>query len=151
VATICLGCSYAYPVLCSLIRGRRDVRNAPFSLGKFGYLIVSLPRLIVVPVIDIQNGITVVWISFSIILFCMRKPPLIQRGFIDLSATAIPVTPTSMNYASVVFAGFSSIAILWYAVYARKHYKGPIQSAVGAREGSPIPQETVEVTHDKHL
>ena len=69
----------------------------------------------------------------------------------DDTATAIPVTPTSMNYASVVFAGFSSIAILWYAVYARKHYKGPIQSAVGAREGSPIPEQTVEVTHDKHL
>lgn len=56
-----------------------------------------------------------------------------------------------MNYASVVFAGFSSIAILWYAVYARKHYKGPIQSAVGAREGSPVPGETVEVAHSKDL
>lgn len=43
-----------------------------------------------------------------------------------------------MNYASVVFAGFSAIAILWYAVYARKHYKGPIPSAVRAKETEAV-------------
>lgn len=42
VATICLGCSYAYPVLCSVIRGRKMVKNAPFSLGKFGFVVVCL-------------------------------------------------------------------------------------------------------------
>lgn len=60
-----------------------------------------------------------------------------------------------MNYASVVFAGFSFIAILWYAVYARKHYKGPIPSAVGAMEvpaGSLEPVEPVQVSpHTKGL
>ncbi|WVQ69053.1 uncharacterized protein L199_007265 [Kwoniella botswanensis] len=102
VATICLGCSYAFPVLCSLVRGRKMVRNAPYSLGKFGFII---------------NLITVVWITFSIILFCMP--------------TAVPVTdPASMNYASVVFAGFSTIAAVWYAINARKHYHGPTFSAV---------------------
>ncbi|GFZ43713.1 hypothetical protein JCM24511_01433 [Saitozyma sp. JCM 24511] len=101
VATICLGCSYAYPVLCSLVRGRKMVRNAPFSLGKAGFFV---------------NTVTVVWIAFSIILFCMP--------------TAIPVTPTSMNYASVVFAGFSAVAALWYAINARKHYHGPTGSAI---------------------
>lgn len=30
-----------------------------------------------------------------------------------------------MNYASVVFAGFSTIAAVWYAVHARKHFSGP--------------------------
>lgn len=35
-----------------------------------------------------------------------------------------------MNYASVVFAGFSAIAALWYAINARKHYKGPAVSAL---------------------
>ncbi|WRT64944.1 uncharacterized protein IL334_001884 [Kwoniella shivajii] len=108
VATICLGCSYAFPVLCSLLRGRKIVKDAPYSLGKAGFAI---------------NVITVVWISFSIILFCMP--------------TAIPVTdPSSMNYASVVFAGFSSIAAIWYAVNARKHYHGPTLSAV--RMESPL-------------
>ncbi|KAK8847707.1 hypothetical protein IAR55_005566 [Kwoniella newhampshirensis] len=105
VATICLGCSYAFPVLCSLLRRRTAVKNAPYSLGKFGYVI---------------NIVTVVWISFSIILFCMP--------------TAIPVTPQSMNYASVVFAGFSFIAALWYGVSARKHYRGPTLSTVRTAE-----------------
>lgn len=97
-----------------------------------------------------QNGITVVWISFSIILFCMRKYLLssLHDTWTDDVATAIPVTPTSMNYASVVFIGFASIAMLWYAIYARKHYKGPIQSAVGAREESPV-GATVELPHPK--
>lgn len=118
VATICLGCSYAFPVACSLVRGRKLVRNAPYSLGKFGFVI---------------NMITVVWITFSIILFCMP--------------TAIPVTAASMNYASVVFAGFSAIAALWYAVNARKHYQGPVVSRVkredlhGAVHEVPVMQE----------
>ncbi|ORY23939.1 amino acid/polyamine transporter I [Naematelia encephala] len=110
VATICLGCSYAFPVLCSLLRRRKMVADAPYSLGKFGFII---------------NGITVVWISFSIILFCMP--------------TAIPVTPQSMNYASVVFAGFSAIAALWYAISARKHYHGPAVSAIRMAEAAPSP------------
>lgn len=41
VATICLGCSYAFPVLCSLLRRRKMVQGAAWSLGKFGYAIVS--------------------------------------------------------------------------------------------------------------
>lgn len=40
-----------------------------------------------------------------------------------------------MNYASVVFAGFSAIAALWYVVNAHKHYHGP-QVAVLARRMS---------------
>ncbi|XAO21902.1 hypothetical protein I312_100658 [Cryptococcus bacillisporus CA1280] len=112
VATICLGCSYAFPVFCSLLRRREAVRNASFSLGKFGYVI---------------NIITVVWITFSIILFCMP--------------TAIPVTAESMNYASVVFAGFSFIAALWYVVNARKHYHGPTLSSVRVGDSTEIVEE----------
>lgn len=45
VATICLGCSYAYPTLCSLLRKREAVRNAPFSLGRAGFIVVSISDL----------------------------------------------------------------------------------------------------------
>ena len=38
---------------------------------------------------------------------------------------ALPVTPQSMNYASVVFAGFASISVLWYFVRGRKSFTGP--------------------------
>lgn len=76
VATICLSCGYGVPILVSMVRGRQKVRNSTFSLGKFGYLI---------------NGICICWICLAIVLFCMP--------------VSIPVTPSSMNYASVVFMG----------------------------------------------
>lgn len=76
VATLCLSSAYGVPILVSMLRGRDKVKKAKFSLGKFGYII---------------NGICVAWICLAIVLFCMP--------------VAIPVTPSSMNYASVVFAG----------------------------------------------
>lgn len=39
--------------------------------------------------------------------------------------TAIPVTPSSMNYASVVFVFFASISLLWYLIRGRKEFSGP--------------------------
>lgn len=49
VATICLGASYGFPILCSLLRRRALVKDAPFSLGKFGFAIVSIrPHLPVI-------------------------------------------------------------------------------------------------------
>lgn len=103
VATICLSTSYCVPVLVSLLRGRDAVRNSPYSLGKLG------------PVV---NYISLVWICFAVVIFCMP--------------TSLPVTPSSMNYASVVFAGFSVISAAWYFAYARKNFKGPIIVDVGS-------------------
>lgn len=31
----------------------------------------------------------------------------------------------SIDYASVVFAGFTAISALWYAVWGRNNYRGP--------------------------
>jgi len=39
--------------------------------------------------------------------------------------TAIPVTLSSMNYASVVFLFFASVSVLCYAVSGRKSFTGP--------------------------
>ena len=50
--------------------------------------------------------------------------------------TAIPVTPSSMNYASVVFMGFALISVIWYIVRGRKEFTGP-----------PVPHD-VEPEHD---
>ena len=96
VATICLSISYCVPILVSLIRKRKLVKESPFPLGKFG------------PVI---NGITIVWIVLATVIFCM---PI-----------AIPVTPSSMNYASVVFMFFAVVSAGWYFVYAKDHFTGP--------------------------
>lgn len=96
VATICLSASYGLPILVSVIRGRNMVRDATFSLGRFGYTI---------------NIVAVVWIVLATVLFCMP--------------TALPVSSSSMNYASVVFTFFALVSVVWYFVYARKHFKGP--------------------------
>jgi hypothetical protein len=39
--------------------------------------------------------------------------------------TAIPVTPVSMNYASVVFVFFAAISVIWYVIRGRKEFSGP--------------------------
>ncbi|PMD39045.1 amino acid transporter-like protein [Hyaloscypha variabilis F] len=107
VATICLSVSYGIPIFVSLVRGQKAVRHSTFSLGRFGFVI---------------NATTVAWILLAIVLFCMP--------------TAIPVTPVSMNYASVVFMGFALISVIWYIISGRKEFTGP-----------PIPAD-IEPEHD---
>ncbi|EIW76916.1 amino acid transporter [Coniophora puteana RWD-64-598 SS2] len=96
VAVMCLGASYAMPVAISLLNGRKDVHDAPFSLGKWG---------------NVVNAIAVLWIMFAIVLFSMPA--------------VIPVTQSSMNYASVVFVGFGLFSAVWYMIDGRHHYTGP--------------------------
>ncbi|KAG7087789.1 hypothetical protein E1B28_013730 [Marasmius oreades] len=96
VAVMCLGASNAMPIAISLANKRKDVADSPFSLGRFG---VAL------------NVIAVGWIAFEIVLFSM--PPV------------VPVTPVTMNYASVVFVGFGIFSAVWYMISGRHHYTGP--------------------------
>lgn len=96
VATLCLSASYGVPVLVLVIRRRKMVKNAPYSLGKFGYAI---------------NLTALSWIALAVVIFCMP--------------TSIPVTASGMNYTSVVFSGFATISVVWYFVRARKEFKGP--------------------------
>lgn len=109
VATICLCTSYGVPVLISMIRGRQAVKHSTYSLGKFGYMV---------------NIVCVCWVTLAIVLFCMP--------------VALPVTASSMNYASAVFAGFASISIIWYIVYARKHFSGPPINTDEEREDAAV-------------
>lgn len=96
VATICLSTSYGLPIFINMLRGRQAVKHSGFSLGRFGYAI---------------NLVTVCWIVLAVVLFCMP--------------VSVPVTASSMNYASVVFMGFAAVSGIWYFVYARKHFTGP--------------------------
>jgi len=96
VGVICLGASYAMPVLLSVLGKRREMQDAPFTLGRWGYFI---------------NCFAVLWVIFETILFSMPA--------------VIPVTPVTMNYASVVFIGFAVISGIWYLINGRQHYSGP--------------------------
>jgi hypothetical protein len=68
VAVMCLGASYAMPIAISLANGRKDMADAPFNLGRWGFAI---------------NIFAVLWTSFEIVLFSMPA--------------VIPVTPASMS------------------------------------------------------
>jgi amino acid transporter len=120
VATICLSASYCVPILVSVVRGRQAVRSSPFPLGKLGYVL---------------NYISLVWICLAVVIFCMP--------------VSLPVTPSSMNYASVVFAGFGAISGVWYLAYARKHFKGPIIVDMGAEEYNS--NAVTDAEHEKGL
>lgn len=97
VGVIALAASYAFPIVLSLLHRRAEVDTAAWNLG----------HAIGVPV----NVIAVAWICFELVLFSMPS--------------ALPVSSTSMNYASVVFVGFMTLAGVFYLVYANKIYKGP--------------------------
>jgi len=97
VATISLSASYAFPILVSLINRRRKVLGARFSLGRMGFFV---------------NTVTICWIVLAVFLLSM------PTSLKDLDES-------SMNYASVVFAGFAAISFLWYLLWGHKHFQGP--------------------------
>jgi hypothetical protein len=104
----------------SVVRGRKNVQHASFSLGKAGF---------------VTNITTLVWIVLAVVIFCMPT-----------SITGLEAT--SMNYASAVFAGFAAISMVWYVVWGRKHFSGPpilksemAEGGVGVVRGHSIDEE----------
>lgn len=92
VGVIGLAAAYAIPVAVSMVEGRRAVSSAPFHF----------PSIIGWGV----NALMVIWIAFQMVLFSMPG--------------TLPVTATSMNYASVVFVGFFALSAFYYVFWARK-------------------------------
>lgn len=43
----------------------------------------------------------------------------------------LPVTAGTVNYAPVVFVGFTSISLAWYITWGHKNYAGPPTEQVG--------------------
>ncbi|KAK2460442.1 hypothetical protein APHAL10511_007607 [Amanita phalloides] len=74
-----------------LANGRNGVEGTPFYMGKIKGPVV--------------NVCAVLWMLLQIVLFSMPA--------------VIPVTQTSMNYASVVYVGFAVISIAWYMIDGR--------------------------------
>ena len=88
--------SYAAPIAASLLGGRQHVATGRFHLGVLGAGC---------------NVVALAWSALAVPLFCM--PP------------ALPVTPSSMNYASAVLVGFLAVAGAWYLAWGQQHYRGP--------------------------
>lgn len=93
---IFLTLSYVIPVAISFFSGRKSLSAGKYDLGLFGAFC---------------NVISIAWCLFAIPLFSMPS--------------ALPVTLSSMNYASVVFVGGLAISFAWYYIRGRKSYSGP--------------------------
>jgi amino acid transporter len=61
--------------------------------------------------------------------------------------TQLPVTPTNMNYASVITVGVIAASGLWYVLSAHRHYHGPPVASVpsGEDDGSVEDLEKIKV------
>lgn len=68
------------------------------------------------------NILSVLWVAFELILFSMP--------------VALPVDLTTMNWASLVFAGFMFLSIIYYVVRARKCKCDQRKALKGANNGS---------------
>lgn len=106
VAVMCLGASYAMPVLISLLNGRSEMGDSPFPLGKWGTVI---------------NTSAVLWVMFEMVLFSMPAVIPVTRSSMSKSRLNSPMIAkfnlTSLtDYASVVFVGFGLISAIWYLI-----------------------------------
>ncbi|KAK6508386.1 hypothetical protein TWF506_010479 [Arthrobotrys conoides] len=93
---IFLTVSYAVPIAVSLIGGRKHLAAGVYDFGIFGV---------------VCNCVAIGWSLLAVPLFCMPS--------------FIPITLEFMNYASVVFVGFTLISAGWYFIWGSKHYQGP--------------------------
>lgn len=92
-SVIALATTYSIPISISLFYDRRaQVSKARWNCGNL--------------LGTTMNLLALGWIAFELVIFSMP--------------TVLPVTAVSMNYASVVFAGLTVLAAIWYIVYARK-------------------------------
>lgn len=80
-----------------------NTQNSTLTWGPF-----KMPRLVGAFV----NGVAIVYMII-VFIFAFWPP-------------ALPVGPASMNYACLVFGGTVLLSIVWYIVYARKVYQGPV-------------------------
>lgn len=101
LATVALDLSYGLPIFFRLIFAGKegvDFKPGPFYLGDglFGKFV---------------NWVAVIYILFECIILSFPENH--------------PVTGQNMNYAGVITIGVMLIGLLWYVVYARRHYFGP--------------------------
>ncbi|KAH2772016.1 hypothetical protein KXV94_000220 [Aspergillus fumigatus] len=105
--------SYLGAILPHVLTGRKTIVPGPFYMGRKTGLVV--------------NGLTVVYILVTIVLFCF---PI-----------TLPVTVHNMNYSSVIAVGLVTLTALWWVVRGRHDYRGP-QYSVEIAQDLPAVLET---------
>ncbi|PYH81272.1 hypothetical protein BO82DRAFT_415930 [Aspergillus uvarum CBS 121591] len=89
---------YSFCIICLLARGRDSIPHGPFWLGRFGH---------------VCNIVAVLWTLFALIFYSF--PPYKD------------VTPSTMNYTSVVLVAFLVLAVAFYFGFGRKRFRPPTE------------------------
>lgn len=98
--------SYLAAILPNLLTRRKNIVYGPFRLpGAVGYII---------------NGIACIYMIVWGVIYCFPY--------------ALPTDAQSMNYASLIWGGFTIFVGIWWFAGARKGYKGPSTTGEGVRE-----------------
>jgi len=124
LCAISLDLSYIIPIFL-----RRVFQNHPevmFKPGPFymGDGIIGLGA----------NCICISWTLFVCVIFSFP--------------TTLPVTPQTMNYASVITVGVMVSAFAWYIIDGHRHYHGPQSNIRKLKEKSELEKEDDERTSD---
>ncbi|WFD00665.1 polyamine transporter tpo5 [Malassezia yamatoensis] len=101
LAALGMDFSYLIPIACrQIFQDHPDVlyKPGPFSLGRGWFA-------------RVVNGIAIVWTIFECTILSI---PL-----------SLPITAPTFNYSWVIMMGVLVLSIIWYLLYAHKHYKGP--------------------------
>jgi len=120
LCAISLDLSYIIPIF--LRRMFQDHPEVTFKPGPFymGDGIIGLGA----------NCICIFWTLFVCVIFSFP--------------TTLPVTPQTMNYASVITGGVMVLAFAWYIIDGHRHYHGPQSNIPKLKEGSELEKEDDE-------
>ncbi|KAL1741289.1 amino acid/polyamine transporter I [Schizophyllum fasciatum] len=105
VEAMCLGASYAVPILVLMLNGRKGLGGRrggpPYALGRWGW---------------VANIVAVLWVGLEMVLFSMPAVLPVEKE---------TMSESHIDYASVVFVGFAVISAAWYMISGRYQYTGP--------------------------
>ncbi|KAI0028728.1 APC amino acid permease [Vararia minispora EC-137] len=104
LTAMALDISYIIPIFLRRVYGNHPevtFKPGPFYLGDglLGWAV---------------NINCICWVLFVSVIFALP--------------TVLPITPQNMNYASVITGSVVILALIWYVIDGRRHYKGPVSN-----------------------
>lgn len=126
---IFLTIAYVMPIAVNLFTGRKHLKDAPWNFGIIGLICNIIAVGMFSPIFSTYFSQLTCLPAWSLLV-----APLFSFPFF------YPVTLVGMNYASVVVVGFTTLAMVYYYVWGKKHYRGPPAEAeaVDARRRSVL-------------
>jgi hypothetical protein len=119
--TLSLATTYMFALSCSLysrwyhpdVLGRKSV--GIFQLGQLWGTVVDIAGLCFLAIIWVLAWYALIYVVAQDVLM------LTDNRF----PYTTPVVPSGINYAPIITAGVTLLGVLYYILYARKHYQNP--------------------------